>query len=110
MTGCVYCWRPISIKHKYNGAIVSRKSGGKCWGPDDIVSIILDRNKWIIAFYLNDDDVKIRKRLNLSSRKLRGFEPGKIGPKDGKDFIGGNYAYSVNLEANLPNFFPEKSS
>ena len=59
---------------------------------------------------LNDDDVKISKRLNLSSRKLRGFEPGKIGPKDGKDFIGGNYAYSVNLEANLPNFFPEKSN
>ena len=57
---------------------------------------------------LNDDDVKISKRLNLSSRKLRGFEPGKIGPKDGKDFIGGNYAYSVNLEANLPNFFPEE--
>ena len=59
---------------------------------------------------LNDDDVKISKRLNLSSRKLRGFEPRKIGPKDGKDFIGGNYAYSVNLEANLPNFFPEKSN
>ena len=30
-------------------------------------------------------------RLFIPSKKLRGFENGKIGPKDGKDFIGGNY-------------------
>ena len=59
---------------------------------------------------LNDDDVKISKRLGLSNRKLRGFEAGKIGPKDGNDYIGGNYATSLNLEANFPNFFPEKSN
>ncbi len=59
---------------------------------------------------LNDDDVKISKRLGLSNRKLRGFEAGKIGPKDGNDFIGGNYATALNLEANFPNFFPEKSN
>ena len=57
---------------------------------------------------LNDDDVKISKRLGLSNRKLRGFEAGKVGPKDGKDYIGGNYATAINLEANFPNFFPEK--
>ena len=59
---------------------------------------------------LNDEDVRISQRLNLSTSKLRGFEPGKIGPKDGDDFIGGNYATSLNLEANFPNFFPEKSN
>tara|TARA_A100001011_G_scaffold398332_1_gene502369 strand:+ start:521 stop:2749 length:2229 start_codon:yes stop_codon:yes gene_type:complete len=59
---------------------------------------------------LNDDDVKISKRLGLSNRKLRGFEAGKIGPKDGNDYIGGNYATALNLEANFPNFFPEKSN
>ena len=59
---------------------------------------------------LNDDDVKISKRLGLSNRKLRGFESGKVGPKDGKDYIGGNYATAINLEANFPNFFPEKSN
>ena len=59
---------------------------------------------------LNDEDVRISKRLGLSYRKLRGFEPGKIGPKDGSDYIGGNYATSMNIEANFPNFFPEKSN
>ena len=38
---------------------------------------------------------------------MRGFEQGKIGPKDGKDFIGGNYAAAVNVETSLPNLLPE---
>ena len=59
---------------------------------------------------LGDEDVRVSKRLGLSSNKLRGFEPGKVGPKDGDDFIGGNYTTSLNLEANFPNFFPEKSN
>ena len=59
---------------------------------------------------LNDEDVRVSQRLNLSGKRLRGFESGKIGPKDGNDYIGGNYATSVNLEANFPNFFPEKSN
>ncbi len=59
---------------------------------------------------LNDEDVRVSQRLELSSKKLRGFEQGKIGPKDGDDFIGGNYSTSLNLEANFPNFFPEKSN
>ncbi len=59
---------------------------------------------------INDEDVRLSQRLDLSSKRLRGFEPGKIGPKDGDDFIGGNYSTSLNLEANFPNFFPEKSN
>ena len=59
---------------------------------------------------LGEDDVRISQRLNLSARKLRGFEPGKLGPKDGNDYVGGNYATAINLEANFPNFFPEKSN
>jgi len=55
---------------------------------------------------LNDKDVKISNRLNLSNKKLKGFESGKIGPKDGKDFIGGNYAAAVNFNASLPMVFP----
>ncbi len=58
---------------------------------------------------LNDDDVRLSKRKNLSSKRLRGFERGKIGPVDGKDHIGGNYAAALNLEANLPNLLPENS-
>jgi outer membrane protein insertion porin family len=33
--------------------------------------------------------------LSIPSRKLRGFEGGKVGPKDGADFIGGNYVSSA---------------
>jgi len=58
---------------------------------------------------LNDKDVRISKRINLPSSKLRGFEAGKIGPKDGKDYVGGNYAMSSNFELSLPNFLPEST-
>ncbi len=59
---------------------------------------------------LKGDDVRVSKRSFLSSRKLRGFKAGKVGPKDGEDYIGGNYTTALNLEANFPNFFPEKSN
>ena len=53
---------------------------------------------------LGDNDVRISNRLFLPSRKLRGFESGKIGPVDGGDFVGGNYSSSINLSTNLPIF------
>ena len=56
---------------------------------------------------LNDEDVRISKRKNLSSSRLRGFQRGRVGPKDGTDHIGGNYAAALNFEANLPNLLPE---
>ena len=56
---------------------------------------------------LGSDDVRLSKRRNLSGKRLRGFERGKIGPVDGKDHIGGNYAAAVNFETNLPNLLPE---
>jgi outer membrane protein insertion porin family len=59
---------------------------------------------------LGSDDVRVSKRTGLSGRRLRGFESGKVGPLDGKDHIGGNYAAAVNFEANLPNFLPESSN
>ena len=59
---------------------------------------------------LNDDDVRLSKRTKLSNRRLRGFEKNKIGPVDGKDHIGGNYATALNFEANLPNLLPESSN
>ena len=36
---------------------------------------------------------------------MRGFEKGKVGPKDGNDFIGGNYAAAVNFTTTLPLIF-----
>ena len=56
---------------------------------------------------LNGDDVRISKRQSLSSNRLRGFERNKVGPVDGLDHIGGNFAAVINFEAQLPNFLPE---
>ena len=49
------------------------------------------------------DDVRISKRLNIPSKKLRGFEKGKVGPVDNNDFVGGNHLTTLNLSATLPN-------
>ncbi len=51
---------------------------------------------------LAGDDVRISKRVYLPTKRLKGFEPGKIGPKDGADFIGGNYATALNFATTLP--------
>jgi outer membrane protein insertion porin family len=56
---------------------------------------------------LNKKDVRISKRLNLSANRLRGFKAGKVGPKDGDEYIGGNYSVASNFEVNLPNLLPE---
>ena len=55
---------------------------------------------------LNNENVKLSDRLYLSASKLRGFESGKVGPKDGSNFIGGNYASSVNIASTLPQILP----
>ncbi len=59
---------------------------------------------------VSSDDVRLSKRKGLSTRRLRGFEKNKVGPKDGKEHIGGNYAAAINFDANLPNFFPDSSN
>ena len=51
---------------------------------------------------LDGSDVRISKRSTIPYSRLRGFEKGKVGPKDGEEFIGGNYAAAVNLSSNLP--------
>lgn len=59
---------------------------------------------------IDDEDVMLSKRKSVSTKRLRGFERGKVGPVDGSDHIGGNYVTVLNLEANLPNFLPDKSN
>ena len=49
-----------------------------------------------------NSEVKLSERLYIPSRDLRGFESGKIGPKDGNDFIGGNFATSINFTTTVP--------
>ena len=59
---------------------------------------------------LNNKDIKLSERITILSKRLRGFESGKIGPKDGDDFVGGNYAYSINFVSNIPQFFEESQN
>ena len=56
---------------------------------------------------IGDDDVRVSKRKTLGTKRLRGFEKGKVGPIDGNDHIGGNYTAALNLEASLPNLLPD---
>ena len=59
---------------------------------------------------LTNDDIKLSERLFIPSRRLRGFESGKVGPKDGKDFIGGNFVTALNFNTNIPQLFPTAES
>ena len=75
-------------------------------------------NKWLneniasFAFYaqatnsLVGKDVKLSDRLFIPPSKLRGFETGKVGPMDGLDYIGGNYATAINISTTLPQILP----
>ena len=51
---------------------------------------------------LSNDDVKLSERLYIPSRRLRGFQSGRVGPKDSNDYIGGNYTSVLNLTSTLP--------
>ena len=54
-----------------------------------------------------DDDVRLTNRLYVPRKRLRGFNTYKVGPKDGNDYIGGNYVSTLSAEAQLPNLLPE---
>jgi outer membrane protein insertion porin family len=53
------------------------------------------------------EDVRLTNRLFIPQNRLRGFNVRKVGPKDGIDWIGGNYITAVGFEAKLPNLLPE---
>ena len=54
---------------------------------------------------LTGDDVRITNRFWLPRNKLKGFKTRNIGPVDGTDYVGGNYAASLNFDATLPMIF-----
>ena len=72
---------------------------------------LYENNITSMSFYIEaansitGDDIKLSERLFIPSRRLRGFESGKIGPKDGNDFIGGNFATAINFNSTLPVIF-----
>ena len=81
-------------------------------GYKTLTEDVVGASKFLISNIsgLGDDDVRLSKRKFLSSRRLRGFERGKVGPVDGSDHIGGNYSAALNFEANLPNLLPEDTN
>jgi len=76
----------------------------------------LDENVFSIGFFgitsnsLSGKNIKLSDRLYLPSSKLRGFESGKVGPKDGADYIGGNYAASFNIASSLSQILPNSQN
>ena len=77
---------------------------------------IFEKNFSSISIYLqsanslNNKDIKLSERITIPSHRLRGFEAGRVGPKDGDDFVGGNYAYSINFASNIPQIFEESQN
>ena len=59
---------------------------------------------------LKNEDVKLSERLYIPSSSLRGFEFGKVGPKDGDDYIGGNFLSSININSTLPQILPNNQN
>ena len=57
-----------------------------------------------------DEDVRITNRFYLPRKKLKGFKTRQVGPKDGKDYVGGNYATAINLDTTLPMVFSQIES
>ena len=77
-----------------------------------VYSELYENNVTSLSIYLKSansisgNDIKLSERINVPSRRLRGFESGKVGPKDGNDFIGGNYITTLNFNSSLPQLFP----
>ena len=67
----------------------------------------MSANLFLLSINSLDDNVRVSKRAYIPSRRLRGFESGKIGPKDGNQYIGGNYASALNLNSTMPNILFE---
>ena len=77
---------------------------------------LYEKNISNISFYfetahsLDNNDIKLSERIKIPSRRLRGFESGRVGPKDGEDYIGGNLAYSINFSSTIPQAFEESQN
>ena len=88
-----------------NSSVLNRISASKYKSfGDDVVGAVKFYASAIVAV---EDDVRLSKRLHIPSKRLRGFESRKIGPIDQGDYVGGNYATALNIEAALPNLLPE---
>ena len=54
---------------------------------------------------ITGEDVRITNRFWLPKNKLKGFKTRQVGPVDGTDYVGGNYAAALNFDTTLPMIF-----
>ncbi len=66
-------------------------------------NLILSGKLFLKSVNSIDDEVRVSRRIYIPSKNLRGFEPGKIGPKDGVEYVGGNFGSALNLNSTIPN-------
>ena len=59
---------------------------------------------------ISNKNIKLSERINIPSGRLRGFESGRIGPKDGDDYIGGNYGVAVNFASTIPQILEQSQN
>ena len=64
-------------------------------------NLILSGKFFFKAVNSIDDDVRVSRRVYIPTNKLRGFQSGKIGPKEGDEYVGGNYGTAINLNTTL---------
>ena len=76
--------------------------------PNNMVTSFNAYGKAVQSLF--DEDVRITNRFYLPRNKLKGFKTRQVGPKDGKDYVGGNYATAVNLDTTLPMVFSQFES
>lgn len=70
-------------------------------------NLILSAKMFLRSVNSLDSDVRVSKRVYIPGSRLKGFEAGKIGPKDGTQYVGGNYGAAINLNSTLPNLITE---
>tara|TARA_B110000003_G_scaffold275648_1_gene318889 strand:+ start:235 stop:2499 length:2265 start_codon:yes stop_codon:yes gene_type:complete len=75
-----------------------------------------DKNIFKSSFYFKNansitgENIKLTERLTIPASRLRGFEQGKVGPKDGNDYIGGNFITAINFSSTLPQILENSQS
>ena len=73
--------------------------------PNNMVTSFNAYGKAVQSLF--DEDVRITNRFYLPRKKLKGFKTRQVGPKDGKDYVGGNYATAINMDTTLPMVFSQ---
>ena len=66
-------------------------------------NLIISAKLYLKSVNSLEENVRVSRRVYIPSSRLRGFEAGSIGPKDGNQYIGGNYGSAINLDTTLPN-------